>query len=57
MYLPITDPYVWCIWCHIYHQYIPVLLAYIPYDWILWVVGGAPKKSFAFSCWGELITQ
>ena len=26
---PMTDPYVCHIWCHIYHQYTPVLLASI----------------------------
>ena len=31
-----TDPYVWYIYGNIYHQYTPVMLAYIPYDWILW---------------------
>ena len=30
-HLPMTDPYVWYIWCHIYHQYTPVILEYIPY--------------------------
>ena len=28
---PMTDPYVCHIWFAIYHQYTPVLLAYIPY--------------------------
>ena len=28
---PMTDPYVWYINGNIYHQYTPVLLAYIPY--------------------------
>ena len=32
--IPMTDPYVCHIWCAIYHQYTPVMLAYIPYDWI-----------------------
>ena len=29
-------------WFAIYHHYAPVLLAYIPYDWILWVCLGIP---------------
>ena len=28
---------MYAIYSNIYHQYTPVLLAYIPYDWILWV--------------------
>ena len=28
--------YVCHIWFAIYHQYTPVMLVYIPYDWILW---------------------
>ena len=29
---------MYAIYSNIYHQYTPVLLAYIPYDWILWVI-------------------
>ena len=28
IYYPMTDPYVWYIWCHIYHQYTPNVSIY-----------------------------
>ena len=39
--LSMTDPCMYAIygyiWCHIYHQYTPVMLAYLAYIRILWV--------------------
>ena len=34
---PMTDPWCCYIWWHGSHQYTPVMLAYIPAPWILWV--------------------
>ena len=47
------------IWQHGSHQYTPVMLAYIPAPWILWVIDGLPIKNgdfstFSFDCWIKL---
>ena len=48
---------MYAIYGNIYHQYTPVMLAYIPYDWILWECLNHFEAERDEKPWGLMVSQ